>query len=354
MPAENKILEKKSSSFEGTKKVSKKQSWTTSFVERYKSNSTSGSFLSNFWQFVVANSWIKVVLFVVFLGLSTGSVFLATGLQVRFAVTDLLSDDSYVKAYFDAFKTYNERPSLYTSIFFRNENFSDPNVREQMKTFIDDLTTLEQFEKPSNFWLYDFEEFVAIQNLDQAGLTFEEQLQLFMSQDLYNLLYGSSILRDESGNMLASTIGWIPIKDLPIDDATQQLDFFLAQRDVSGKQAINEGKSIKELSFFTYGGDYKIFAFFEFVTIELIMTVVFTFVAVAVITLCFVPHPSSVFFVLISTAMIFADVLGVMKLTGLAINPVTVSLITFSTFRLTYRSLSLTYHCAGYSTLQLS
>ena len=69
-------------------------------------------------------SWLKVIILVVFLGLAAGSIIVARGLQVKFAVTDLLSDDSYVRSYFNAFKIYNDRPSLYTSVFFRNEDFS--------------------------------------------------------------------------------------------------------------------------------------------------------------------------------------------------------------------------------------
>ena len=197
-----------------------------------------------------------------------------------------------------------------------------------MKSYIDDLTALDQFEKPDNFWVYDFEAFVASQNLDGMGLTFEQQLDLFLSEDLYNSLYGWKILRDNNGTMLASTTGWVPISGVPIDDTAEQLSFFHAQRDISAQQEVNAGKSIKELSFFTYGGDYKMFAFFDLVLPELIMTIVFTFVGVGILTICFVPHPSSVIFVMASTMMILADVLGVMKLAGLSINPITVSSVS--------------------------
>ena len=246
----------------------------------------------------------------------------STKLKVKFDFTDVLPSDSFIHSFVKASYKFSDAEPHHTRVFFRDIDFSDPAMRVQMTHYMSDLVDMKYVQSKPFFWVEDFENFVKEEG--QSQLHFEYQIDLFLNHDLFKN-YSDQIIRSQDGKVIASTV-LLAIHNIDIDDTRSQVDFLSAQRKVSSKQALN--KMSKRWAFFTFTDLYYIWEFFAVATKELIMTTILGISSVVVFSFLFVPHPAGILFIAPTVCMIYADVLGVMHLCGLAINPVTyISLI---------------------------
>merc|ERR1712157_465394 len=82
-------------------------------------------------------------------------------------------------------------------VYFRYVDQSESDIQDQMINFVTELEDIQAITKgPSNFWLYDFREFVDSGDSNTNNMTFNEQLDQFLDNEIYNTLYGNDIVRD--------------------------------------------------------------------------------------------------------------------------------------------------------------
>ncbi|KAL7558591.1 hypothetical protein ACA910_016211 [Epithemia clementina (nom. ined.)] len=264
---------------------------------------------------------VKVLVVVAFLALAAICAVSASKLSQQFEFTEVMPDDSYVTDFFYAYEDYTVRNSINPYVYFRYVDQSDPAIQEQMESYVNDLVAMDAVkEQPDFFWLRDFKAFLN-DNSDQVGpLTFNQQIDLFLSDPVLYDLYGSHIVRDENGTITTSRVE-IYFENVSEEDVNDQIDTLKEQRHVTARQPINQG--LKEWKFFTYDGIYNIWEFYTKTQEELILTTITGVVAVTGVALIFIPHWTASLFVLPMICILYVDLLGVMQWANVHVNAVT-------------------------------
>eukprot|EP00549_Striatella_unipunctata_P007214 CAMPEP_0118691254 /NCGR_PEP_ID=MMETSP0800-20121206/10574_1 /TAXON_ID=210618 ORGANISM="Striatella unipunctata, Strain CCMP2910" /NCGR_SAMPLE_ID=MMETSP0800 /ASSEMBLY_ACC=CAM_ASM_000638 /LENGTH=867 /DNA_ID=CAMNT_0006589005 /DNA_START=310 /DNA_END=2913 /DNA_ORIENTATION=- len=260
---------------------------------------------------------IVIILFCVLLGLGAWR---ASELKQSFDFTEVIPSDSYITTFVDNRELYAEERTFAPEIYFRDVNFADSLVQDEMTKYVNELEKLKQVsEGPVFFWLYDFKDWLS-DKPDIQSVPFEEQLDKFLEIPSYNLLYGNDIVRNEDGVMTASRTQ-IYMDLIDGDLVTEQIDALFDQRDITKTQPANEGE--KEWKFFTWMNEYYIWEFYSVAVDELILTTVLGVVAVSVIAMTLIPHWTAVFFVAPMVCILYIELLGVIQIAGLHVNSVT-------------------------------
>lgn len=309
--------------------------------------------LGNFSETLLKSKVTRVLIILLFLAVSVFSAITASKIPIAFDFVELVSRTSYVKEYINTKELYDEPITYNAYAFFRFVDLSQPEVRSLARDYVDSIVALLQIaSNPKQFWLNDFDSYIDIltsTNPEVAILTFEEQVELFLSDEYYNALYSKRLVRNSNGNLTA-TVTQIKLDNLGLKDAQNQVNFLKSQRlignqflqnlgDLASQLPTEEGEETEPIEqedfyeftpFFTYGGDYSLWEFYEVVPSELISTTISAIAAVAVITIIFVPNLIAVAIVVPAVLMIYADVLAVMVLAGFALNPVTLISIIMS------------------------
>jgi Niemann-Pick C1 protein len=104
------------------------------------------------------------------------------------------------------------------------------------------------------------------------------------------------------------------------DDVNLQIDALEDQRMVTKAQPINQVTD--DFSFFTYDNVYDIWEFYSVSAQELTLTTIVGVVAVTGVAFVLIPHWTAAVFVLPLICVLYVDLLGVMQLFGIQINPV--------------------------------
>lgn len=188
-----------------------------------------------------------------------------------------------------------------------------------MEEYINDLVNMGQIDnQPSFFWLRDFKAYVE-DDASLESLTFYEQFDAFFNDPVYNSIYADHIVLDESGEIVESRTA-VYMNNIGDGVVTELIDALEEQREVTLDQPINNDKS--DWSFFTFSDQYLIWQFYSVAVEELILTTILGVVAVSILTTIFMPHWSAVFFVAPLICMLYIDLLGVLQVAGIAVNPV--------------------------------
>jgi len=263
---------------------------------------------------------VKIGVLVLFLAWATFGAYRTSKLTQEFDFADVLPSGSYVSSIINNQDLYINRRFFSPEIYFRDVDFSDESTRQQMKDYVDELTQLDFVsEPPVFFWLNDYDDFV-LENSTRMTQSFEANIADFLSDPVYESLYGSHIVIDEQGMMTASRTK-IVFDGVDDDSVTDQIEALREQREVTVNQPINEGQ--KDWKFFTYEGAYYIWQFYTVAVDELIFTTVFGVIAVSSIAMLMIQHWSAVFFVGPMVCMLYVELLGLMELMGLHVNSVT-------------------------------
>jgi Patched family len=211
---------------------------------------------------------VKVIVVVAFTALFGFCTYSATLLTLEFKSSDFLPDQSYAIDFLDAVNMYTHR-KMYIGVIFRGTNQSDPLVQQQMIDYIEDLSQLPQVQaKPELCWVLDFQ---ALRKGEIPGLehytslldmsknqTAKEQLDLLLSVPEINQVYGSSMVRNEDGDIIASKC-FVTVNNVDMDVAKEQIDFLADQRRITVEQPINQGRD--DDAFFTFDLIYFIWEY---------------------------------------------------------------------------------------------
>ena len=154
-----------------------------------------------------------------------------------------------------------------------------------------------------------------------ASLSFEQQLDVFLTVPSYDQLYSDNIVRNEAGNITASRTR---VRMNRVDERSVELrvDVLEEQRAISESTPINLGVDPDGWKFFTFDDLYYIWQFYTECPSELVLTTILGVSAVSIISLVFIPHWSSALFVAPIISILYVDLLGFLQLCGVAINAV--------------------------------
>jgi Patched family len=199
----------------------------------------------------------KVQVFVValFLFVLMGSISAATRLRQKFNYVDMVPSDSYMKDYFEAMDEYTHRTGIYTYVFFRDVDQSDPIIQDEMMNYVEDLTTSGAIAHyPVYFWLKDFKEYVQDFKDILGELTFEEQILEFFKVPGFEDLYGEHVAYNETtGEVWESRC--VAYVDVDLQDTKDGSEMLNSIRHVDARQPINnDGR--ERWAFLTYADDY--------------------------------------------------------------------------------------------------
>jgi len=192
----------------------------------------------------------KIVVTICFLAVAAGLTYSTSKLTQEFEPKDLLPSDSYLREFWDAVDDYQARSGAAPFAYFRWVDQSDKDIQKQMNDYVDALVSLDSIEeKPEYFWLWDFEEFVDTAPDSVSGLSFAEQMDLFLAEPAYYEMYNDHIVRDDTGTVTESRVLMF-MDNVSWDDVKQQIDALKDQRSLTASQPINQGHS--DWRFFTY------------------------------------------------------------------------------------------------------
>lgn len=276
--------------------------------------------------------FVKALVLSVFLYFMGFCVYRTTLLTQEFIISDFLPQDSYVADYLSAVDDYATE-MIPVGIYFRHMNQSDPQVQQQMRDYISELMDLEQLDTPPPFcWVTDFgnetDQLVSEQlGVDISHLTFNQKLDLALSDSRIKQVYGDDIVRDEDGNITASRCV-VFLRNIDFDEVESQIKMLNDQRAVSAAQPANQGQD--DWSMFTFHDLYFLWEFYSVAVTELIITTIAGVVAVTLIAFFLMPHWTAVLFVFPTILMLYVDLLGTLQLAGLHINAVTYVCLTIS------------------------
>ena len=257
-------------------------------------------------------------------------------------MVEYVPDDSYLRNTYSSLDKYSSvvRP---IGVYFRNINQMDEEMQRQMIDYVNDLEMLDQIGGPSNIslsepatpdgmrpfcWIRDIREIEKgiddpIISSAVANLTFSEKLEFALSGKIFREVYGQDIIRDDSGVVTASRC-ILFLKNLDLQSVEAQIEMLLDQRNVTKAQPINQTPEHRaEWAFFSFE---KMFFYWEAYAVavdELVFTMISGVVAVTFISFLFIPHWTSVLFVLPSITVLYIDLLGVIRFFGLQINGLT-------------------------------
>merc|ERR1712232_767029 len=154
-----------------------------------------------------------------------------------------------------------------------------------------------------------------------AALSFERQLDVFLTVPAYDQLYSDNIVRNSKGNVTASRTR-VRMSEIDQRSVEDQIDALENQRIISEQMPINRDVDPDNWKFFTFDELYYIWQFYTESPSELFLTTILGVSAVSIISLIFIPHWSSVLFVAPIISILYVDLLGFLQLCGIAINAV--------------------------------
>jgi Niemann-Pick C1 protein len=266
------------------------------------------------------NPWVKAVVVLVFTALLIVCALSASELRQQFRLTDVVPNDSYLVPLFDALDDFRERSSVAPYVYFRFVDQSSATIQEQMDGFVNELVNIDAIEyQPDFFWLRDFKLFVEDSGDEISQLDFNNQIDAFLSDPVYDKIYRDDIVRDASGTITSSRC-LINMDNTDLDDVNLQIDALEDQRAVTKAQPVNQGQN--DWAFFTFSGNYNIWEFYAVSAKELALTTILGVVAVTGVALFLIPHWTAALFTLPMIAVLYINLLGIMQLAGIDVNPV--------------------------------
>jgi len=200
-------------------------------------------------------------------------------------------------------------------------------IQQQMEDYVNDLVAIKQIDyQPTSFWLRDFKKYVD-ESDDLKGLSFYEQFERFYDEPIYNTLYKDDIVIDENG-MISSSRTSVYMNNIDTREVEELITALEDQREVSAKQPINKGKD--EWPFFTFFAEYLIWEFYSVSVQELYLTAIVSVITVCAVATFLIQHWTAILFFFPLICLLYADLLGALKIFGKNINPVSYVAIVMS------------------------
>jgi len=300
---------------------------------------------------------VKVIVLAIFFSIFGGLGYSATLLKQEFYFLDVLPSDSYVGDFWESFVAYTGGSGMTPYVVFRDVDQGDAAIQAQMEDYVNKIVAMHEVGgQPEFFWVRDFQSFLASnQSISalaatlpkdsavhaayqgssstvaeaMAALSFERQLDVFLTVPAYDQLYSDNIVRNSEGNVTASRTR-VRMSEIDQRSVEDQIDALENQRIISEQMPINGDVDPDNWKFFTFDDLYYIWQFYTESPSELFLTTILGVSAVSIISLVFIPHWSSVLFVAPIMSILYVDLLGFLQLCGVAINAVSYISLTMS------------------------
>lgn len=289
------------------------------FNEEKSTDSVFGRFM--IWlSTVLTKPAVKAVVVILSFLLFGFSIYSSTKLRQELNIADVLPESSYYRNFWETYTDYTSSTAISPYIIFRDVDQSDPSIQRQMEEFVNDIVDIKSVtQEPQYFWLRDYKSFLNSTDTDDTvkTLSFNQQLDIFLSIPPNKKLYKDDIVRDESGNILTSRTV-VKMDNIDYLDIKDQIDALGDQRVLSESQ----DKGRDDWAFFTFEIRYYLFQFYTSCPSELKLTTIIGVSAISFISLIFIPHWTSILFVAPVICMLYIDLLGFLQVCGVAINAV--------------------------------
>lgn len=264
---------------------------------------------------------VKLLVILAALVLACYSAYSTSLFKQEFNVTEMLPGDSYAKAYMAASNKYGQRGWIVPSAYFRNVDQSDPEVQQQMRDYVNDLVdNVDAISSyPPLFWLDHFENFLTYDDR-LLELTFNQQMNIFLSHSPFKELFGPHIVRDEETGDITASRCVLYMDRIDVNSVENQLMTLNDQRAISAGQAVNAGTT--DFNFFLWEFQMFTWDFYASTVDELSVTTALGIIAVCVIGFAFIPHWSAVCFLFPFITILYIDLMGFLQFTGNSLNVV--------------------------------
>lgn len=193
---------------------------------------------------------------------------------------DYVPKDSYVQPFIRSLREHST-VVVAMAAYFQGVDQSDPEIQQQMRIFVDDLTNLDQVGEPPRFcWVRDMMEILESESaqehfatsstyqgiseskrnqmalladtLKEGNFTFEEKMNFMLNMPGIREVYGDDIVLDEDGKVTASRC-YIFIRNLDLLDIKDQINMLNDQREVTLNQPINQLSEFQDVpAFFSF------------------------------------------------------------------------------------------------------
>jgi len=269
--------------------------------------------------------------------------FWASKVKVGIEMTDLTAKNAISDQYWEASQKYfinKDEGYFETRLYYHDLDVSDPNVREQMLRFRYDMLALGSDEYPeTRSFLEDLNVFLMEKEQNgmnwMSNVSFSDELDMFFSVKEYRLLYGDAVIRKRKDDDI-SRYGEIDrlverlIIGIDLDDTNDEVQFLNEQRRVTLEQPLNENLSDGVERMFLYNDYFDLWEHFRMVPRELIMSLILSLVAVALVCSMFLPHVSGTVLSIVSVVFVDVELVGIIVLAGYTINSITMVLLIMS------------------------
>ena len=273
----------------------------------------------------------KVLVIASFIAVLAFGAYGASRAEVDFEVTALMRPDSYLRDYEDADNAFfsTAASGLRAEVYVNDVDMSDPAVQDSIENFLQDLYDNGYIDAvPNSFWLKDFRIFNRLYGNSSA--TFAENLDEFMSFPRYRRPYQQDIVRDEFGKVIASRVP-VTLTVRALDPAAPQIDLLVGQRELTLNDPLNaQGKINGTLPIFLFSERFEYFDHFDRLSNELMTSMVMSTVAVAIISLLFLPHIIGTILTIFVIGAVNVELVGVVYYGGYYINTASLFILIMS------------------------
>jgi Niemann-Pick C1 protein len=254
---------------------------------------------------------VKVIVLATFLGYLGFCTYRATLLTQEFIISEFLPAESYVADYLDGINDYATE-MVPVGVYFRDIDQSNETVQQQMREYIDGLINLEQMGSPPPFcWVRDlanedlFSEEAIGFNI--SSWSFNDKLNLALSDPRIRQVYGEDIVRDEDGNITASRC-YLFLSNIDFEVVQSQIQMLNDFSAVTVAQPLNQGQA--KFRAFAFTDLMFLWEFYSVCVSELTATTIAGVVSVTVVAFLLIPHWTAVFYVFPLIVILYVDMLG--------------------------------------------
>jgi hypothetical protein len=258
--------------------------------------------------------WVKIFVVLTFLALTVGCFYSTSLFTQEFNLLEMLPSDSFIKDYMAAMEMHGARGFIIPSAYFRNVNQSNPVIQDAMDSYINDLVSMNSVtEQPPFFWLRHFRDFLTYDDR-LLDLTFNQQMDIFLSISHFKTLYGDHIIRDpDSGDIIASRCV-LYMDNVDLKTVDNQIQSWRDQLDITRMQPTNLGHGDgggNGFNFFLYEESMLfVWEFYAETVDELIWTTILGVVTVCLIGFVFIPHWTAMLFLFPIISALYIDLIG--------------------------------------------
>lgn len=225
-------------------------------------------------------------------------------------------------------KYFEQATGLFAAqVYYHDLDVSDPDARKYIIDFRYDLLSIGADDyPPTPSFLEELESFLASSNQTE-DLTFNEHLDHFFNHSAYQSLFGDKVVRSEATGDIEITQEGLVVAIRHVT-ATERVSFLVNQRQVTVDQALNRERASDGVDrMFLFHNLFPQWDHLRVIPQELLFSLTMSVVAVGLVAFVFTPHSTCVLLSLLVIIMVDIELIGIITLSGSAINTSTFLLL---------------------------